>query len=129
MKAISDSSVMVKQYKNSLKINNKKLLADVVRSLEVEIVEINKGQMLIGQTGLGNIRAPNTDLFDTGAFQGAMFMNVSTKYFIDSSDSKRDLLVDFQGKDIFDLNPEHLEMAQDLVTPKFNKEYHLALDK
>ena len=129
MQAISKSSVMVKQFKNSKTIAYQKVLADTIRSLEVEIVDLNRGQMLIGLTGKGKIRKPNTDLFDTGDFQGAMFMNVATKVFIDSTDFKRDLLVDYQGKDIFDLNPEHLAMAQDLVTPKYNKTIHTLLNK
>jgi len=126
---ISKRSVVLKQYRNSKKIDINQILGNVVRELETEILDINKGQMLLGLTGDGKLMAPHTDLFDTGAFQGDMFMNVSAKkYFINSSDSKTNELVEWQGKEIFDLNPEHLTIAQDLAEPKFFKVYHKALN-
>ena len=127
---ISKDSVIKKQYRNAQKINYIKILGDVVRSLEPEILEINKGQMLLGLTGDGKLRKPHSDLFETGDFQSSMFLNVSTnKYFVSSTDSKTSMLVDWQGKEIFDLNPEHLTIAQDLVEPKYFKVLHKALNK
>jgi hypothetical protein len=126
---ISKHSIVLKQYRNAKKMNLINILGDVVRSLEVEILDINKGQMLSGLTGDGKLRFPHTDLYETGDFQDAMFLNVSAKkYMINSSDFKTPELVAWQGKEIFDLNPEHLTIAQDLVEPKFFKVVHEQLN-
>ena len=127
---ISKNSIVRKQYKNSQKMNFNKVLSDVLRTNEKEIVEINQGQMLMGEKGLGKIHKPHDDLFETGDFQSAMFMNISSNnVFINSTDWKSELLVEAQGKDIFDLNPENMTIAWDLITPIYNKQIYILLNK
>ena len=115
-----------------------KLLA-VNRNKEV-IVQLNRDQMRVGQRAdstpitpqysraygffkqrQSSFKAPpfTPDLFDSGSFQGAMFLNLSGKqFFITSRDSK---LGDLTGryKNIFGLTTDNTEEARNSTTREF----------
>ena len=92
MQAISKSSVIVRQYKNSLKINETKLLIDIVKKNEKEVLDIHRDQLRKGEFGDGKspkygpsylsekkasstyFANPYTDLFVTGSFQNSEFI-------------------------------------------------------
>lgn len=116
------------------------IIASVVAN-EKQIVELNREQMQIGKNakgenigflrslsysqakidrgGLAPFRVP--DLLNTGAFQGAMFMEVTgDEYFIGSTDSKAEDLADKYGV-IFGLVPEQREGAKILTTKSLSK--------
>ena len=148
MDAISKSSVIVKQYKNSLYINQDKLLISIVKKNETEILDVHRDQLRRGEFGDGKspkypagylnekrqlssyFSDPNTDLFVTGSFQESEYFKFSgSNWEIDSRDEKTAKLVGQYGETIFDLNPNSLELAHDIVTPNYNKEYHILLNK
>jgi hypothetical protein len=146
---ISKDSVIIRQYKNSQKIDRNKLLKQAIKKNEKELVDINRDQMRKGDSGEGKIKpdyspwylnfkqglpsyfaGDSPDLFLTGSFQDTMFLDVKgDQAEFDSRDGKTTKLVDKYGETLFDLNPNSMELAQDIVTPEFNRLYHLALNK
>lgn len=128
-------SVIENQYNNIKGIDIESLLIKVINDSEEDITSINKGQMLKGEDGTGNItpltsNGDSPDLFDTGAFQGNMFTTVdSNKVITSSKDEKTDILVEKYGAAIFVLNKPNTELAQDIVTPKFLNEFHTLINK
>ena len=146
---ISPDSVIVKQFRNAEKINLSEFIKQIVSDNEQDITDIQRDQMRRGEAADGKIKPDyppgylnlkqslpsyfgdgSPDLFLTGDFQKAMYIRFSgVKWEFDSKDSKTVKLLDKYGENIFELNPNSLQVAQEFVTPIFNKSIHEALNK
>ena len=127
---IHKDSVIRKQYNNFKNISLWSMLSDVVANKNKEIVQVNKEQMLAGETGSGLLRLPHTDLFDRGTFQSSMFLQITgNSWYISSRDEKTIFLTDYQGQTIFDFNPQHLKVVWNVVEPEYFRTLHKALNK
>lgn len=120
-------------------------IAQSIESVETNLVNMNKGQMLSSKdsqdmplihknTGSKNLslaysiltgkQTPN--LFLTGDFQRAMFLEVNENnltFFIDSQDSKNGILTDNYGDEIFGIPVKRQPEAKQLTGADFKSKY------
>ena len=145
---ISKDSVILKQRRNIRRLNTDRITRQAVKANTDTIVQLNRDQMRGSMSGDGllpeysqlslslkdfdNYKGifPRFDLYDTGSFQDKMFMSVQgNDWLISSRDSKTDDLVMRLGDEIFELNPNSLQVAQQVVTKDWNKLIHEAINK
>lgn len=150
MDAISKDSVMVKQYKNSLKINTDALLVEVVKKNRDIILEAEKNQLQFGLGSDGKKITPsyasddyafdkhqqnalpglgNPDLFKSGDMYKNMDLTLTgtNQYFFVSNVSYFNDLTD-KYKTAFALSAKSLKPIREKVTADYNKAYHTKLN-
>lgn len=147
----SQNSVVLKQLRNSSKINKNALIKDSVKKHEKLILDLNRKQLRSGLKSDGNYIAPDyspayldfklslssykapggvPDLYLSGELQNNMILDIANvQYLIYSTVRYSEKLEQFYGENIFGLLRAHLEQVRGVVTPDFNKKYHLQLNK
>jgi len=120
-------------------------IAHSIESVETQLVNMNKGQMLAskdskdkplihkstGSEFLTNLYAVKTrkskpNLFLSGEFQRFMFLSVNENnltYFIDSEDGKSGILTDNYGLEIFGIPQKRNTDAKQLTSAAFKQKY------
>jgi len=120
-------------------------IANSIESVENELVNMNRGQMLKSKDSKNNplvhkstgsdflstlyairTRKSKPNLFLTGEFQQMMFMQVNENnltYFIDSYDSKSGILTGNYGLDIFGIPQNRENDAKPLTGKAFGTRY------
>lgn len=100
------------------------ILDDVIKEEREFILNLNREQMLSGNDVNGPLtnqygyHNPTWDLYETGAFQSAMYIQDLGEYFeIDSKDEKTDMLVERLGEDIFGLSKSNTELLVEYLRP------------
>lgn len=136
------------QFNNFRKINLDNIKREAVKENDKELVQVNRDQMRSGRMGngslpdyspisqtlkdRGNYKAtwPTMDLYDSGSFQNKMYMDLTPKSVVfDSRDSKTSDLLRRFTDEIFELDVKSLRLAQDIVTPDYNKLVHQSINK
>ena len=146
---ISSDSIVIRMYRNSLKVNLVRLKVDSILGREKEIVQMNKNQIRHGfdsydkyfvpyrdddyavmKSGLASYLSdyPIPDLYLTGRFQNQMYLDVIGKnVFIDSRDDKAPKLKAKYAP--FGLDKANHSNAQTIVSNDYVKEVAKALRK
>jgi len=134
---------------NELDTTVYRLVADIVRDNETEIVELNSQTQLYEQginangkkiasyrpyapltVKLKKLKGQPTNrvtLRDEGDFHESFFLEVSnTDFFIDASDSKTRELIEKYGEDVLGLTPQSLEQVRvGIVAPELIRRLRL----
>ena len=72
---------------------------------------------------------PHRDLYLTGRFQSLMFVEVNTsRYFFSSRDGKTTDIVNREGEQIFELNPDGLTMLQSIIEEDIGRQLKEIID-
>lgn len=147
----SQNSVVLKQLRNDSSINKDAILKQSVEKHEKLILDLNRKQLRSGLKADGNYIAPDysanyldfkmslpsykapggvPDLYVSGELQNNMILDIgNVQYLIYSTVRYTERLEQFYGDNIYGLIRAHLEQVQGVVTPDFNKKYHLQLNK
>lgn len=116
------------------------LQLEVVYELEDQITEANKSMLWEGKKSDGKSMPPYSKfsgksgkirLYDQGFFYQGFFVERTGSFpiVIDSSDEKRDMLVERYGEEIFGLDKVAInELAKDHILPAFVKKIKDELD-
>jgi hypothetical protein len=143
MVSIKQAAQRSQQWVNNISVN----VENAIKSVDNQIIDINREQLLLSRdsndrplihksTGSALLtppyaeaqNKPTPDLFVTGDFQGAMFLDVNLpNYLIGSDDEKTNILQDAYGKPLFGIQKKNQPEAKGMTNKAIGQSYKKAV--
>jgi hypothetical protein len=127
-------------------INRSKIIEEVLNELKDDIAEMNRQQMLRGETSKGGPILPEyadsylktkrklsqpsyVTLFKTGDFHSSIKTEVTRKRFeLIATDEKTEKLLAKYGEDVLGLNDQNLKIIKDKIADRLNSKFKEAIN-